>query len=264
MLLARWPHLLVGAMGVVWLGFESWRAYRGKQPPAMFGVGMAWFSLAVGGLIAIVRYTYFNDFPDQLLAPRYVVWSSLFWAGLGMAAVVQAKRAAVALGPVLMVAILLIPSQAWMAKLGEGMRVSLSARLWGRRWAWWKRAATGRKRAWRTGRGTAGPASRQCRSVCVAGSGDAGKPVPMGTRYLTVVRDIEATTVGNQLGDRGRRVSFILDDVVPPDDHLLLVDADGVARGLAMRDPEDRRRWIGWMSGEGDAAAPRVALLPTS
>lgn len=263
-MLARWPHLLVGAMGVAWLGFESWRAYRGKQPPAMFGVGVAWFSLAVGGLIAVVRYTYFNDFPDQLLAPRYVVWSSLFWAGLGMAAVVHAKRAAAALGPVLMAAILLIPSQAWMAKLGEGMRGIAERTALG--------AAVGVVEAeLPLGENVPGeladalPGLRRANSAVFAWpeARMLGKPVPMGTRYLTATRNIQLTTVGNQLGDRGRRVSFVLGDVIPPDDHLLLVDADGVARGLAMRDPEDRTRWIGWMSGEGADAAPRVALLPT-
>lgn len=263
-MLARWPHLLVGAMGVACLGFESWRAYRGKQPPAMFGVGMAWFSLAVGGLIAIVRYTYFNDFPDQLLAPRYVVWSSLFWAGLGMAAVVHAKRAAAALGPVLMVAILLIPSQVWMAKLGEGMRGIAERTALG--------AAVGVVEAeLPLGENVPGelvdalPGLRRANAAVFAWpeARMLGKPVPMGTRYPTAARDIQLTTVGNQLGDRGRRVSFVLGDIVPPDDHLLLVDADGVARGLAMRDPEDRTRWIGWMSGEGAGAAPQVALLPT-
>ncbi|MGH8062158.1 MAG: hypothetical protein ACREO7_09110 [Pseudoxanthomonas sp.] len=262
-MLARWPHLLVGAMGMAWLGFESWRAYRSKQPPAMFGVGMAWFSLAVGGLIVVARYTYFDDFPGQLLASRYVVWSSLFWAGLGMAAVVHAKRAAVALGPVLMVAVLLAPSQIWMAKQGEGLRdIAERSAL---------AAAVGVVEAGLPlGESMPGelaealPGLRRANAAVFAWpeAGMLGKPVPMGIRYLTVARNIEVTTVGNQIGDRGRRVSFVLDGVVPPDDHLLLVDADGVARGLAMRDPEDRRRWIGWMSGEGDGAAPRIASLP--
>jgi hypothetical protein len=263
-MLARWPHLLVGAIGLAWLGFESWRAYRSKQPPAMFSVGMAWFSLAVGGLIVIVRYSYFDEFPDQLLASRYVVWSSLFWAGLGMAAVVHAKRAATALGPVVMVAVLLAPSQVWMAKQGEGLRdiAELSALA----------AAVGVvETRLSLGENVPGevaealPGLRRANAAVFAWpeARMLGKPVPMGTRYLAGMRDIEVTTVGNRIGDRGRRVSFVLDDIVPSDGRLPLVDADGVARGLAMRDPEDRTRWIGWMSGEGDGAAPRIALPPT-
>ena len=262
-MLARWPHLLVGAMGMAWLGFESWRAYRSKQAPALFGVGMAWFSLAVGGLIAVVRYSYFNDFPDQLLAPRYVVWSSLFWAGLGMAAVVHAKRIAFTLGPVLMVAILLLPSQVWMAKLGEGMRDIAERTALG--------AAVGvLETGLPLGENVPGELAEALPGLRRANAGvfawpeakRLGESVPMGTRYLTEVRDIQVRTVGNQLGDRGRRVSFVLGNIVPPGDRLPLVDADGVARGLAMRDPEDRTRWMGWMSGEGDGAAPRVVSLP--
>jgi hypothetical protein len=265
-MLARWPHLLVGAIGVAWLGFETWRACRGKRPHAMFGVGMAWFSLAVGGLIAVVRYTYFSDFPDQLLAPRYVVWSSLFWAGLGMAAVVHAKRAAVALGLVSMVAVLLLPSQAWMAKLGEGMRDTAERSALA--------AAVGVvEEGLPLGENVPGefadalPGLRRANAAVFAWpeAGMLGKPVPMGLRYLTAARGgIEVTMVRNQIGDRrGRRVRFILADAAPPDDRLLLVDADGVARGLAMRDPEDPTRWIGWMSGEGHGAAPRLASLST-
>ncbi|KAF1715885.1 hypothetical protein CSC74_11990 [Pseudoxanthomonas yeongjuensis] len=263
-MLARWPHLLVGAMGVAWLGFESWRACRSKQAPALFGIGVAWFSLAVGGLIAVVRYTYFKDFPDQLLAPRYVVWSSLFWAGLGMAAVVHAKRPAIALGQVMMVAILLVPSQAWMAKLGGGMR-DIAERT--------ALAATAGvlETGLPLGENVPGeladalPGLRRANAAAFAWpeAGMLGKSVPMGTRYLAEARDIQVATVGNRLGDRGRRVSFVLGDIVPSGDRLLLVDADGTARGLAMRDPENRARWIGWMSGEGDGAVPWVASLPT-
>jgi hypothetical protein len=264
-MLARWPHLLVGATGVAWLGWESWRAYRGKQPPAMFGVGMAWFSLAVGGLIAVVRYTYFKDFPDQLLAPRYVVWSSLFWAGLGMAAVVHVKRAGVALAPVLIVAVLLVPSQVWMAKMGEGMRDIAEHTALG--------AAVGVLEAGLPlGESVPGelaaalPGLRRANAAVFAWPETRmlGKTMPLGTRYLTGASGMQVTPAANQLGDPGRRVSFVLGDGITPGARLPLVDADGVARGLAMRDPEEPARWIGWMSGAGDGAAPRIAVLPAS
>ena len=78
---------------------------------------------------------------------------------------------------------------------------------------------------------------------------------------LLDARDVEVAVVHNRLetGARGRRVRFRLDDA--PDKRVLLLDGDGIVRGLAMRDRE-RGRWIGWMQGDVQAGgiAPRVAV----
>src|SRR3546814_3224080 len=57
-------------------------------------IGLACFAAAVGAMIATVRLDYFSAHPEQLLAPRYVVWSSLFWGGLLLATAAQARRPA--------------------------------------------------------------------------------------------------------------------------------------------------------------------------
>src|SRR3546814_13249921 len=73
-------------------------------------------------MIATVRLDYFSAHPEQLLAPRYVVWSSLFWGGLLLATAAQARRSARMLVATVLVAIALLPSQLWMARLGGNMQ----------------------------------------------------------------------------------------------------------------------------------------------
>src|SRR3546814_6276230 len=73
-------------------------------------------------MIATVRLDYFSAHPEQLLAPRYVVWSSLFWGGLLLATAAQARRPARVLVATVLVAIALLPSQLWMARLGGNMQ----------------------------------------------------------------------------------------------------------------------------------------------
>ncbi|HZF96716.1 MAG TPA: hypothetical protein VEY92_00455, partial [Pseudoxanthomonas sp.] len=122
---ARWPHLPIGIAAIAWLLHTTWRcARRNGGVPAVAGVALAWFALTVGGLIAIARLAYFSDHPDQVLAPRYLVWSSLFWAGLGCAAVALARRPGWASLLVVAVALALLPSQAWMWKLATGVRAA--------------------------------------------------------------------------------------------------------------------------------------------
>src|SRR3546814_8149843 len=81
-LLARWPQLLFGLAGLGWLAALGWRAWRDRgsvTASVLAGIGLACFAAAVGAMIATVRLDYFSAHPEQLLAPRYVVWSSLFW-----------------------------------------------------------------------------------------------------------------------------------------------------------------------------------------
>ena len=121
-MLARWPHLLIGFVGLLWLAIATWQTWRRPSPTALLGSAMAWFALSVGALIALVRLEYLRLYPDQLLAPRYVVWSSLFWAGLGIVTVVQWRRPARAAVFAVLVGFALLPSHVWMGKLGVSVR----------------------------------------------------------------------------------------------------------------------------------------------
>ncbi|MGH8092338.1 MAG: hypothetical protein ACREIF_02530 [Chthoniobacterales bacterium] len=48
----------------------------------LVGLGLILFNLASLFLVVAGRLEYFREIPDQIAAPRYWFWSSLFWAGL--------------------------------------------------------------------------------------------------------------------------------------------------------------------------------------
>ncbi|MGN7726157.1 hypothetical protein ACTJIL_10120 [Luteimonas sp. 22616] len=261
-LLARWPHLLFGLAGLAWLAVLGWRAWRDRAPVALVGIGLACFAAAVGAMITLVRLEYFGTHPDQLLALRYVVWSSLFWAGLLLATAAQARRPARVLVLAVLVAIALLPSQLWMAKLGGGMRaVAEQTGL---------AAAVGVvDPSLPLGETVPGelaaalPPMRAARVAVFAWPETqwlGRRPAADALRMLDA-GEVEVVAVDNRIDPqaRGRRVRFRLDDA--PGDRVLLLDGDGTVRGLAMCDRE-RGRWIGWMQGTAvaDGIAPRVAV----
>jgi len=263
-LLARWPQVLFGVSGLAWLAVLAWRAWRGRAPDtaaASSGIGLACFAAAVGAMIATVRFEYFSAHPDQLLAPRYVVWSSLFWAGLLLATIAQARRPARALLLAVLVAIALLPSQLWMAKLGGKLhKVAGQTGL---------AAAVGvvdpALRLGETVPGELAAALAHARAARVAVFAWPevqwlGRRPEHGALRLLDARDIEVVVVDNRLDAhaRGRRIRFDLEDA--PRERLLLLDGDGVVRGLAMRERHGAR-WIGWMQGTApEGVAPRVAV----
>lgn len=129
---ARWPHLLLGLAGVSTLlamSWQSWRRGRTASAGEVVALALAWFGLAVGGLIALGRMGYFFEYPDQLSAPRYVLWSWLFWCGLVLWAVVRIgpRRPRRTAGLVLLMTLALLPSTVWMGMLGLGMQRVASA-----------------------------------------------------------------------------------------------------------------------------------------
>lgn len=261
MMLARWPHVLIGACGLAWLAFASWRARLQPSMAVLTGLGLAWFACAVGAMIALVRLDYLHTHPEQLLAARYVVWSSLFWAGLGIATIARARNSRRALAVVIAVAVLLLPSEYWMSKLGARM-------------AW---AAEQGALAAAVGvvdpdlplgetvpdeLTAALPPLRSVRAAVFAWPETLwlGRRVPEDAATLPV-SGIEAEAVGNRLGADGRRVRFTL--ASSPSRRLLLVDGDGVVRGLAMRDSaSDGPQWIGSMRGTAPHAKPVVMAMP--
>lgn len=256
-MLARWPHLLTGALGACWLGFTTWRARAGAAPAALLGLGLAWFGAAVGGLIAVARLNYFALYPDQVLASRYVVWSSLFWAGLGIAAVSRASRPRTAVALVLLFAVALLPSQAWMWRFGGGMRAVAERTA--------VAAAVGvLDPELELGETDAAQLAHALPAIRRAGAAVFAWPetVALGRRpeeAAQIAVDTAAMSVvpaGNRLGDAGRRVRFQARSDAA---RLLLVDADGVARGIAIRDPEEGG-WLGWMRGAQGSQVRAVAL----
>lgn len=256
--LARWPHLLVGMAGLCWLGTVGWRAWKRPTPAALAGIGLACFAAAVGAMIVLVRSDYFDMHPEQLLAPRYVVWSSLFWAGLALATIAQAQRPTRALAWTVAVALALLPSQFWMAELGARMRTTATQTALA--------AAVGvldpdlpLGETVPAELAAALPLLREARAGMYAWPETrwlGRRPAPE-RRVMLDAHDIRVTRVDNRLGAPGRRVRFVLADA--PAERVLLLDRDGVVRGIAMR--EHGMHWLGWMRGAApDAAALRVAV----
>src|SRR3546814_14996653 len=70
---------------------------------------------------------------------------------------------------------------------------------------------------------------------------------------------VEVAVADHRLdGGPCRKGRFVLQDA--PADRLLLIDDDGIVRGMALRDREDGR-WIGWMRGTGSTAgAPDIVV----
>ncbi len=257
---ARWPWLGIGGGGVaLWL----WQLHSTREarvlprPGRIAGLALAAFALAVGVLVVAARHEYFAALPDQILAPRYFVWSGLFWGGLLLAWLVNA-RARRGAWVVALLAVLLLPSEIWMLRLGEqqhavATQVATAVRVgvlpptlplgennlvWIERtrpllaarhdvmWHWPDAAWFGR--------------------------------VPPATNPVTVNR-MQVAVVGNALGADGREVRFESRIAAP---RLLLLDADGRVVGLAMPDRlRGGEAWIGWaigtQGGVGVAMAPQ-------
>ncbi|MQP75330.1 hypothetical protein CQ393_05395 [Stenotrophomonas sp. MYb238] len=262
-MLAWFPHIpiaLAGLAALAWQVLKAWQAPQTPWAPAQrLGIGIALFAAATGALVAVVRDAYFQTYPDQLLAPRYLVWSSLFWAGLLLAAVARASSPRRALSLVLVVALVLLPSQVWTAKLAGSMRqVAVHTAV---------AAAVGVvDRAAPLGENVpaeivaALPLQRQAQVEMFAWP----QARWLGRRPSTeplAVRGMQAETVDNLLETPARRVRFAT-DAAGGDARLLLVDAEGVARGLAVPDPAaGPGHWIGWMEGN-DTTPPRAMRMP--
>ncbi|WP_242165983.1 hypothetical protein [Lysobacter sp. M15] len=257
-MLARWPHLLVGVLGICWLASVTWRARLGTSRPGMLGLGMAWFALAVGGMVAVGRLHYFDLHPDQLLAQRYLVWSSLFWAGLAIATLANAPRPRNVILVVLVIAAGLLPSQFWMWRHGESMR----------------EVANTTSVAVAVGvvdptleLGETAPSELIHVLPAIQGAGAAmfawpetallGSSIYSSRRHSVPIAGVSIDPVMNLLGPPGRRVRF---HAASDEAKLVLVDADGVARGIAIPDPE-AGGWLGWMRGAEQGGPVRAFSL---
>lgn len=88
------------------------------------GLALSWFAIAVAGLVALSRLEYFQAHPDQVLAQRYLPWSSLFWLGVLLTALATPARSRlVRVAPMIAVVVMI-----------AGMLASTPAyRSWGQR-----------------------------------------------------------------------------------------------------------------------------------
>ena len=84
------------------------------------GLGLITFNVAALLLVVAGRLVYFRDEPGQIAAPRYLFWSSLFWAGLLLLALGQATRQRWLRWPSVLL-VLLAPVLGWQIHREEGI-----------------------------------------------------------------------------------------------------------------------------------------------
>ncbi|MBK8096633.1 MAG: hypothetical protein IPK26_05965 [Planctomycetes bacterium] len=135
---------VAGVAGLLLLLRACWRTFvraRGpldeQEPIRRFGLGLALFATAAGGLVCVARTEFFAATPGQLFAERYLVWSGLFWSGLAIHSLAGAERPrTVALGTLAaaLIALTLWPVQrSWMswgvATKNQVERTALALRL---------------------------------------------------------------------------------------------------------------------------------------
>ncbi|WP_132986413.1 hypothetical protein [Luteimonas terricola] len=259
-LAAPWPQALAGLLGLAWFGLLAGRAWRTRSLAMYAGIGTACFAIAVGAMIVLVRLDYFQAHPGQLLAPRYVVWSSLFWAGLLLATAAGARHGRRALAGTVLVALLLLPSQAWMAVLGAKARtVAEQSAMAAAVGVVEPDLALGETVFDELARAL--PVAREA-GVAVFAWPEArwlGRQLPADAPRLPAPGAQEVAVVANRLGADGRRLRLVTD---APCRRLLLVDGDGTVSGLAMRLRPGAQEWTGWMRGAGGVPSPAVACAP--
>lgn len=260
--LSRWPHIVISGLGVTALVLSTLRCWqqRSANRARLAGLALAWFALAVGGMVASVRMAYFDIHPEQVMATRYVVWSSLFWAGLGISMAAAAPRPGRAVMMAVAVALALLPSQLWMGQLAESLRRAADQTA--------VAAAAGVLDPELTTGETVPaelavalpPLRRMQTSVFAWPESRVLGKEPPESAVPVPVRKMVVEPVGNLLGEPGRRVRMQADGLGGV--RLLLLDPDGIIRGLAI--PEDgggAGAWIGWMQGGGPEARVRVLRL---
>jgi len=259
-LTSRWPHLLIGAAGLAALCGMTWRTWqRGDSAGAgeSVALAMAWFGVAVGGLVALSRWTYFADYPTQLAAPRYVPWSWLFWSGLVLWATMRIglRRPRWAAWGALLLALVAVPSTAWMAYLGASMQrvANMTATA----------AAAGVVDPDQT-HGESVPGEVQAALPSLRAHGVAMFAWPEA-RYLqggattatsvaVPIGDVSLVAVRNTLGGSAWRIDFSAQSNAP----RLVLQCSGRPVGLAM---PLAGRWVGWATGHLDAGCLEALQL---
>lgn len=259
---ARWPGTALGGLGVLWLLVATVRLWRRRDAASHehFALGIAWFGLAVGGLVVALRLDYFRHHPDQVTSQRYLPWSMLLWTGLWLGFVLREGRSLRMLAvAVLGLALALAPSQVWTGR--NAWRLQRTAELTALgaavgvldidyplvetdpqdllRAVPLLQAAHASVFAW--------PETR-----LLGERPAAQRLVPVELREVTVAR------VANRFGSPGSRVVF----QAASEAHgvLVLLDGAGTACGLVTRLAfEDV--WRGWCRGEPSPAELRAAQL---
>lgn len=79
---------LAGALGFVFVvavvARYLWRDPPCRRPAELVGIALGSFGLVAALIVNLARVTYYADLPEQIVAPRYLVWTTLFWTGISI------------------------------------------------------------------------------------------------------------------------------------------------------------------------------------
>lgn len=119
----RIEGIVIGGFGLsAWFAC-LWHAWSRREPLArsrLVAFGVATMGLAVGAIVCLARLAHFQSSPGDVVAERYLPWSTLFWLGLALYGVCALRtpswrRDAFAAAFAVAMAIVLYPSHAWWA-----------------------------------------------------------------------------------------------------------------------------------------------------
>lgn len=262
---ATWPWLGIGVAGVLWFLRLLIRARTQSECPrvVIIALGMAAFGLTAGGVIVAARTDYFTiAYPGQLMAARYLVWSSLFWGGLLLATVGVSTRRARAAGIVALIAVLTLPSQMWAAQLALRTRgVAEQVALGGAVGVLGAEQELGETVPEEMERALPHLRERRASMYAWPETQVLDRLLAADTFEIVAADDWQVVAVDNRFGAPGMQVKFVASSGA---DHLLLLDSDGRARGMAMPDRQQRGpHWSGWVRGRVSAKALRAVRIRT-
>jgi hypothetical protein len=115
----RWTRggaVLVGLLGMTMFGALLLPRLRRSAPAGLLeslALGVCASTLAIAAVIGLGRLNYFVLYPMQVFADRYLLWPSLFWAGLGLLLLHRLAGHPRLLYGALLPVLLLLPLLAW-------------------------------------------------------------------------------------------------------------------------------------------------------
>ena len=117
--------LSCGVLGLVFAGLavapKLIRRDLGQSRLELTALGLVIFNLVALAIIVVGRTEYFRMLPDEVIAPRYLFWSSLFWTGLLLVAIQRAESKKWLRWPVYLLA-LAVPIGVLPSHYKEGLR----------------------------------------------------------------------------------------------------------------------------------------------
>ncbi len=266
------PYALFGALGMLALAVASLHRLLARERAGVIealGFGIAWFGFAAAGIVSLSRLAYFQQYPDQIYADRYLPWPCLFWLGLALIALGKPVHGRNAIARGTFAFALLLPLLGWPLEYGGSVYAGLvrgqidntaAGSLVG---VIDRNQSQGETDSGEFARGYPVLQPRHIAQFADAAAELIGKPQPAGSAALSDAT-IETRRIDeNLIGEPGTAVVLHLPAAASMPERLLLVDADHLVVGLVVRDARVQPPgYSGYARGVRAATDLRAATLP--